>query len=1250
MDKQISDEEKLGMCKEVQTQSGNAKSCTQTLRKDDHHMEQRSMKSNDPMPQEYPSEDSVDDFIMSSNNPVKRRKIHMTTEMCQTFSQSAEGGKGLALGNQLPNKDINISHLQPKAKRKRNSRFSIKNEKNQYKPYISKNHHPKSNVETKTENHVLNTNSSYKSGLVSSFVDGKFGGFTSAAKLHNDNPDLSSHFDVNQSTTPTTPVQSPRKKMFKSKDSTQKSITNFFVASDQISCSSSETPTGSSVTPPQERLKRNENLSKSGTIVISDSPISSPLKYEQIDYSSPVKMFSPIKKLEGSSTIYINDDSPSSSNSQTKRSKISVKDNRVVKQLFEGQKQYQSNKIAHGKGKRTNSKRSSNKMKPKDHVVKQETRQSISNISSEDDDMLCTAVDIASEKYGLLGTSSSFKTTAEKPLIDYFDNLPDELLEIIFAQLPMLDLCLNSNRVCCRWNQIISSERFVPWKKKYHRLKKNIPGTVADVKQILVKNNICRATDYLTGLIRYVKSFKPVTATNMLQCLQRHKKYNWAKALIEERLTDCLVHGEPNPWSCIATLVIISQNVYDIEEIIQCLLVPSSQCTSIEILESLYCIATILYVFKITKPDDVWNGIHYRLFYALYLFENASSTSLGDLQSAIINKKGQQSLMKYSQSDTVVKMTHEQTRIVNYNVQPGEIIKIVAFAGTGKTTTLVKYTKMRPSMRFLLVVYNKSVCQYANRQFPGNVVCKTGHGLAFQFTGRRYGAAMKLGNLKIYPITQALPLRKGDSLFVRAKIVMDTVNTFIASADPCITTDHVPNKRMDDNGQLIYTDPEKKSLYVKDAELIWSQMLDFKNKDIYMTHDGYLKIYQLSKPKLLDYDCILIDEAQDMSPALSDILMNQSQAKVLVGDPHQQIYAFRGAVNAMSRVSATNIFYLTQSFRFGPEIAHVASCCLETLKEEKLKTLVGNGKKCEVNGKSIGQVAIICRSNFTVFNEAVKKCCYSEGDFKVGFVGGTDGFGFPMLQDIYTLMIGPEQRQKEGRTIQDRLIKKFSNLGELEKYASKTQDHELSGKIKIVRTHHVNLLSHISRILNKCVKDNKVADFLFSTAHKAKGLEFSTVKVTDDYGVNPILQMLFRHIPEIAQAMPPNAREVNMDEGNLLYVAVTRAKHALQISPTLKTILSLCGERFEHPVCSKQLQQQGVTMKCRETDKEFKPYALSIQKEPIKLGDGNMIEGGVVSPIIITTQRKSLCQLYGLLEKDKEANPPVEQHGQYAMV
>ena len=78
----------------------------------------------------------------------------------------------------------------------------------------------------------------------------------------------------------------------------------------------------------------------------------------------------------------------------------------------------------------------------------------------------------------------------------------------------------------------------------------------------------------------------------------------------------------------------------------------------------------------------------------------------------------------------------------------------------------------------------------------------------------RYIAAKKLRNLKVYEITQALPPRKGDNLFIRAKFVMDTVNTFISSADPCITTEHVPEKRMDDNGQMTYIDSDKKNVSV----------------------------------------------------------------------------------------------------------------------------------------------------------------------------------------------------------------------------------------------------------------------------------------------------------------------------------------------------------------------------------------------------------------------------------------------------
>ena len=57
----------------------------------------------------------------------------------------------------------------------------------------------------------------------------------------------------------------------------------------------------------------------------------------------------------------------------------------------------------------------------------------------------------------------------------------------------------------------------------------------------------------------------------------------------------------------------------------------------------------------------------------------------------------------------------------------------------------------------------------------------------------RYMRPGKLGNLRVFPVTQVLQARKGESLFVQAKFVIDTVNNFLSSADPDITTEHVPS-------------------------------------------------------------------------------------------------------------------------------------------------------------------------------------------------------------------------------------------------------------------------------------------------------------------------------------------------------------------------------------------------------------------------------------------------------------------------
>ena len=51
-------------------------------------------------------------------------------------------------------------------------------------------------------------------------------------------------------------------------------------------------------------------------------------------------------------------------------------------------------------------------------------------------------------------------------------------------------------------------------------------------------------------------------------------------------------------------------------------------------------------------------------------------------------------------------------------------IRIMAYAGIGKTSTLVEMCRRHPAIRFLLVVFNKSL-QLHSKVFPPNVTVMT---------------------------------------------------------------------------------------------------------------------------------------------------------------------------------------------------------------------------------------------------------------------------------------------------------------------------------------------------------------------------------------------------------------------------------------------------------------------------------------------------------------------------------------------
>ena len=94
----------------------------------------------------------------------------------------------------------------------------------------------------------------------------------------------------------------------------------------------------------------------------------------------------------------------------------------------------------------------------------------------------------------------------------------------------------------------------------------------------------------------------------------------------------------------------------------------------------------------------------------------------------------------------------------------------------------------------------------------------------------------------------------------------------------------------------------------------------------------------------------------------------------------------------------------------------------------------------------------------------------------------------------------------------------------------------------------------------------------------------------------------------ITTGVPTEERAQPSDESNLLYVAVTRAKKCLQISPTVYRLLRICGENFKYPVSSELLRSQGVTMRCAETERDFNPLTCTVVRRKIRLVSKKFIQ------------------------------------------
>lgn len=482
-------------------------------------------------------------------------------------------------------------------------------------------------------------------------------------------------------------------------------------------------------------------------------------------------------------------------------------------------------------------------------------------------------------------------------------------------------------------------------------------------------------------------------------------------------------------------------------------------------------------------------------------------------------------------------LTAQQLAILDSN----EDIRINAVAGSGKTSTLIAYARTRPpGSRILYLAFNRSVKLEATRRFEkeglSNVQVETAHSLAYRAVVTRTSYRVRAQGYKSHEIASELQLT-GFGEKHNEYIVASHINKFIT---------YFCNSAVRKVSELNYADTvvdEQAKRFVKQFyKQIESGARHFLARmdagQIEITHDFYLKKFQLSNPQL-DYDYILFDEGQDASGAMLDIFLKQQAIRVIVGDTHQQIYSWRHAVNSLEKV-AFRSFQLSTSFRFYPSLAELAVGILQW--KERLGTL---NEPVEIIGKghckTRSRKATLARTNLGLLLAAVEYSADPRNKRKIYFEGNIHSYTYAddgaSLYDVLNLSQGLRSR------IRDPLVASMQSIEDLEEYVSKTEDQQMGMLVELVKEYGDQLPGIIRDLkeMHTGDEDRDQAAMIFSTVHRAKGMEYDEVFLAADFITAKKIERWSNEKEKKTDAARMN------EEVNLLYVAITRTRHMLHI-------------------------------------------------------------------------------------------------------
>jgi len=293
----------------------------------------------------------------------------------------------------------------------------------------------------------------------------------------------------------------------------------------------------------------------------------------------------------------------------------------------------------------------------------------------------------------------------------------------------------------------------------------------------------------------------------------------------------------------------------------------------------------------------------------------------------------------------MIKPTKEQDRIFQFTKKRPENILIKAYAGAGKTTTIVEAVKLLPvDKQIMFLAFNKHIQVELKTKLPEHVRCYTTYGLGMSALKRKYGDRIQFDEFKADKLIQKKSKSWGLSEELKSEeevsIYLNNVKKLCNLCRLTLTINPKYVPYVADRYDIPLTKPKdiKRVLKVLDTMTNDRKTFDYTDMIFLPAVDNSIWFFP--------QDYVFVDEVQDLNRCqiriIEKVLKKNRTTKKLegrliaVGDFFQGIYGFNAADERsfewFEKFPNTKVLPLSVSFRCSQAVIRKAQEIVPEIK------------------------------------------------------------------------------------------------------------------------------------------------------------------------------------------------------------------------------------------------------------------------------------------------------------------------------